>query len=132
METGFRVGDAMSHKVVSVHHGESLQNCARIMKEQKIGALLIIDTKKRPLGILTEKDLVRKGMRPTGLSSITSKPSSVGKVGKVAIDRNLMCRQPKAQYNAYPYCQLRPMPDYSNNRDKMLLLSHIPSAKPNY
>jgi len=61
-EVGYCVGDIMRMNVFSMSKTESLLTCARTMRDKKIGALIITDSKMRPLGIVTERDMVRKAM----------------------------------------------------------------------
>lgn len=52
----------MSPKVVTIGAFEPLANAARLMIEQKIGCLPVIDGQKL-LGILTETDFVKLALR---------------------------------------------------------------------
>jgi len=54
-----RVGDVMSSPVVSVRAGDELAEAARLMLEQKIGSLPVVDG-GRVVGIVTEIDLLRE------------------------------------------------------------------------
>jgi CBS domain-containing protein len=53
------VRDIMSAPVVSVSAGESLETAARLMLEDKVGSLPVVDD-GRVVGILTETDLLRR------------------------------------------------------------------------
>ncbi|MAG07918.1 hypothetical protein CMO89_00425 [Candidatus Woesearchaeota archaeon] len=59
MKTGYKVCDAMTEKVIYVRPTESLETCAKIMKDNDVGALIIKEEEKVS-GIMTEKDIVRK------------------------------------------------------------------------
>jgi len=52
------VREAMSSPVVTVSENDSTANAARVMKEHGIGALFVHDGESRPVGIVTERDLV--------------------------------------------------------------------------
>ncbi|MEK6874175.1 MAG: CBS domain-containing protein [Nanoarchaeota archaeon] len=61
MKTGIKVCDAMTRLPVSVKPQTSLQECAQLMREKKVGSLLIKKDHEL-LGILTERDIVRKAV----------------------------------------------------------------------
>ena len=60
-ETGIKVHDAMTHNPVTVLVDTTLQECAKVMAETHVGALLIKDGEKI-VGVVTEQDIVRKGV----------------------------------------------------------------------
>lgn len=51
--------DAMTEKPVMVDKSVSLMDCANVMKDNKVGSVIIED--KGELFIMTERDIVRKG-----------------------------------------------------------------------
>ncbi len=59
MRTGFKVGDAMTFNPISVSPDTTIEECAKIMKEKKVGSVLILDGKILK-GIITEYDIVKK------------------------------------------------------------------------
>ncbi len=59
MKTGYKVCDIMTKKPIEVTPNTSIVDCARIMAENHVGSLLVGENKKL-LGLLTEKDIVRK------------------------------------------------------------------------
>ncbi|MBI2107980.1 CBS domain-containing protein [Candidatus Woesearchaeota archaeon] len=61
MKTGYTVHDCMTTKPVSVTTQTSIQECAKTMKNNHVGALVVKDGGKA-LGILTEQDIVRKAI----------------------------------------------------------------------
>lgn len=61
METGIKVGDVMTFRPISVKPDTTLKECAKIMKENHVGSLLITEGEKL-VGIATEQDFVRKGL----------------------------------------------------------------------
>ena len=60
MKTGYKVMDAMTINPVSVDSEKTLLECARIMSEKHVGAVVVKDWNS--LGILTEQDIVRKAV----------------------------------------------------------------------
>lgn len=61
METGIKVGDAMTFKPVTVPPTATLKECAQIMEKNHVGSLIVKDGDIL-LGIATEQDFVRKGL----------------------------------------------------------------------
>lgn len=59
MKTGYKVCDVMTKKPIAVASTTPIVDCARIMAENHVGSLLVSENKKL-LGLLTEKDIVRK------------------------------------------------------------------------
>ena len=59
MKSGYKVIDAMTTKPITVSSDISLKECASIMEEKHIGAVVVGDSENM-LGILTEQDIVRK------------------------------------------------------------------------
>lgn len=61
MKTGYKVGDVMTHKPISVVKDVDIKECAKVMAENHVGALLIAEEQKIE-GILSEQDIVRKSV----------------------------------------------------------------------
>jgi CBS domain-containing protein len=61
MKTGFKVCDTMTEKPITVSPETTLQECARIMAKNHVGALIFED-KGKIAGIMTEQDVVRKAV----------------------------------------------------------------------
>ena len=72
MKTGIKVVDAMTRLPVSITPDTTLQDCAHLMKEQHVGSLLVKKGESL-IGILTERDIVRKAVA-SGLD-ITKTPA---------------------------------------------------------
>ncbi len=70
MKTGYKVHDCMTTKPISVSSDSSLEQCAKIMVKNHVGALVIKDGHKSE-GLITEQDIVRKtiakGINPVKL-----------------------------------------------------------------
>ena len=59
MKTGYRVYDCMTTKPISVSSEASLEECAKVMAQNHVGALVIKDDHQSK-GLITEQDIVRK------------------------------------------------------------------------
>ena len=60
--------DIMVKKVITIDRGKNVQDAARVMARHEIGSLVIVSN-GRPVGIVTESDLVRKVCTKDGVSS---------------------------------------------------------------
>ena len=75
-----RLDEVMSAPVQSIRSEGTLREAARIMTGQRIGALLVTGGGSRPIGIVTERDLLRAATDPcidpdaTPVSSVMSTP----------------------------------------------------------
>jgi len=54
------VSDLMRKNVDTVEESDSIQETAKKMKGKKVSSLLVVDREGKPLGLVTERDLVRK------------------------------------------------------------------------
>jgi CBS domain-containing protein len=52
------VGDICTRSVVTAHPDETVVEAARRMRDRHVGDLLVTDTRARPMGILTDRDIV--------------------------------------------------------------------------
>lgn len=59
MKTGMKVGDAMTQGALSVKLDDTIEKCAKLMTERKIGALMIKENNELK-GLITERDIIRK------------------------------------------------------------------------
>ena len=57
--TGIKVKDAMVSKVVTANPSDSAFSAAKIMKEEDVGMLIVLEG-KRPAGVVTREDLINK------------------------------------------------------------------------
>jgi CBS domain-containing protein len=56
------IGDIRTTHVVVTHPAEPLVSAARLMREHKVGAVVVLDPhdpNRRPIGMLTDRDIVR-------------------------------------------------------------------------
>ena len=69
MKTGYKVYDCMTTKPISVSSDSTLDDCAKIMAKNHVGAL-VINNGSDSKGLITEQDIVRKviakGQNPIG------------------------------------------------------------------
>ncbi len=56
---GQTVGEVMTSHAISIVSSASIPAAARIMHEQKIHRLPVVDAEDRPIGIITQGDIVR-------------------------------------------------------------------------
>ncbi len=56
------VRNVMKKTVVTCREKDSLKHCADLMREWKIGMLPVVDGKQQLIGIVTDRDLVIRGM----------------------------------------------------------------------
>ena len=54
------VSDLMRKKVDTIEETASIQETAKKMKDEKVSSLLVLDRDGKPIGLVTERDLVRK------------------------------------------------------------------------
>ena len=59
MKTGYKVYDCMTTKPVSVSSDATLEQCAKVMAKNHVGALVVKDNHASQ-GLITEQDIVRK------------------------------------------------------------------------
>ena len=54
------VNDFMRKSLITIEESASVQEAANRMKDKNISSLLVVDEINRPLGLITERDMVRK------------------------------------------------------------------------
>ncbi len=69
VRTGYSVSDAMTHDPVMINPSKTLREAAKIMDKEHVGALLVKENDEI-IGILTEQDIVRKGVAGTGNTAL--------------------------------------------------------------
>ena len=60
LTTKMLVREAMSSPVVSVEENEDIVQVANKMREQKVGAVIVLNATGNPVGIVTERDIVNR------------------------------------------------------------------------
>ena len=110
MKTGYKVGDVMTIKPVKVNESISLMDCAVMMKKNHVGSLLV-EKNDEVIGIITEQDLVRKGIA----ESFDTKKTPVSKI----MERELLKINPnKDIYDALKMMRdhnIKHLPVFDNN-----------------
>lgn len=92
------IRDIMTKTVETIQQMASVQEAAKKMKEKNVSSLVVVDNQDKPLGIVTERDIVRKACindtstSEVALKEIMSSPiitiDSTGSVSK-AVDMML-------------------------------------------
>lgn len=65
------VSQAMSRELYCVHENDDLDHAAKIMKDNQISRLLVVDKGEKPVGMITLKDLSQRTDKNTKASVIT-------------------------------------------------------------
>lgn len=60
MKTRIPVKEIMTRNVISISESKNAQKASKKMLDENVGSLVVLNEKKKPAGILTERDLVRK------------------------------------------------------------------------
>lgn len=69
VSTGYTVADAMTHEPVVISPNKTLREAAKIMAQTHVGALLVKEN-EQIIGIITEQDMVRKGIATAGNTAL--------------------------------------------------------------
>jgi len=79
-----KVEDVMSSPVVTIHENDTVLAAAKLMKKHEIGCVIVVDKSGKPLGLITERDVVRRvsafDLLPSKVQagkSMTKPPSTV-------------------------------------------------------
>ena len=59
------------NKVITIEPEQSIRDALRVLAEHNIGALVAIDPNRRPVGILSERDVVRAAVRDESVFGLT-------------------------------------------------------------
>ena len=63
------ISDILRKKLESVEDRTSIQEVAKKMKDRKVSSLVVVDTNGKPVGIVTERDIITKVCIKDGPSS---------------------------------------------------------------
>jgi CBS domain-containing protein len=63
------VKDVMSSPVITIHEEQTAERAAQLMDTQRLGCIIVADEEGRPLGIITERDLVTRVLAKNRLPS---------------------------------------------------------------
>lgn len=96
------IGQLMSERIETIDISSSAQKASKKMKDKNISSLVVTDDYNKPVGIITERDLVRKvcvndvSSSNTQIKDITSFPlltidarDSVGKAANIMIQNRV-------------------------------------------
>lgn len=79
-----KVEDVMSSPVVTIRETDTVLAAAKLMKKHEIGCVVVVDKSGKPLGLMTERDVVRRvsalDLLPSKVQagkSMTKPPSTV-------------------------------------------------------
>jgi CBS domain-containing protein len=50
-------------KVITIHAEQTIREALRVLAHHNIGALVVVDAARRPIGILSERDVVRAAVK---------------------------------------------------------------------
>lgn len=79
-----RLEDVMVGEVVTVEVDDTVEEAVKIMNRQEIGCLIVVNTVEKPVGIVTERDMLKRVLvklrdpKRTKVSEIMSKPLILG------------------------------------------------------
>jgi CBS-domain-containing membrane protein len=91
-----RVRDVMTRDVVSVLRETPFKELVRLLRENSVSALPVLDSRRRVLGVVSEADLLLKEAqhdRRLGLRQALLRPDEAGKVGALVAE-DLMSAPP--------------------------------------
>jgi len=83
MQTGYKVMDIMTNKPVTASKDMVLKDAAALMEKENVNSLLIVEN-DRPVGIVTDEDMVRKSVAK-GLDSKKLKLKDIQSSGLTTI-----------------------------------------------
>ena len=55
-----KIGDIMTKSVVTLPKGAKISAAAKLMAERSISCIVIVDDRNKPIGIVTERDIVKR------------------------------------------------------------------------
>jgi CBS domain-containing protein len=81
------ISDMMTKKLETIEESFSIQETAKKMRNANVSSLVVVDNKGKPLGIVTERDIVRKScVNDVSASKVTNKEIMSPKL--ITIDPN--------------------------------------------
>lgn len=66
------IGSIMTKKVVALRPQDKVAKAAKLMREERVGCVLVLDEDRKPIGILTDRDIV-VSVVATGLNPKTTR-----------------------------------------------------------
>ena len=81
------VSDMMTKKLETIEESSSIQDAAKRMRDTNVSSLVVVDSEGKPLGIVTERDIVRKAcVNDVSTSKVTNKEIMSPKLITIAPD----------------------------------------------
>ncbi|MGI9456799.1 MAG: CBS domain-containing protein [Aeoliella sp.] len=99
------VGQACARHVDQVTAGESVQTAASRMRDRMVGSLVICDETNRPIGIVTDRDLVTRVVA-TGLDASSTSIGEVMTKSPHCIDESAAMQKALVEMRTGPYRRL--------------------------
>jgi len=90
MKTGVRVADLMTRNMVTISQDASLKRAVELMYKNEVGCLIVKENGKA-IGIVTEEDIVRRGLRlKKGIGNIKMRDIMTSKVIHIEPGKDLL------------------------------------------
>ncbi len=86
MKTGYKVYNCMTTKPISITSETSLEECAKVMAQNHVGALVIKENHQSK-GLITEQDIVRKVLAK-GINPLTKKVKDFMETKLITVNSN--------------------------------------------
>ena len=91
------IGELMTNKLQTIEGSNSVQDAAKKMRDKNVSSLVVVNSTNKPIGIITERDLVRKvcandsSSRKTNVKDILSDVLvTTDAISEVAVAADLM------------------------------------------
>ncbi|NIU38512.1 CBS domain-containing protein [Candidatus Bathyarchaeota archaeon] len=108
-----KVREVMSTPAITISENACVAMVATIMKQRGIGAVIVVNTENKPLGIITEKDLVVRVLSKMADSTFASRVLAYDEESKMITAKNVMTA---------PLVTVKPEESLSEAAKKMSLL----------
>jgi CBS domain-containing protein len=89
--TEVKVEDVMSSPVITIKDSDTVLSASKLMKKNEIGCVVVVDKNGKPVGLMTERDVVRRvaalDMLPSKVQagkSMTKPPATIDAASDVA------------------------------------------------
>jgi len=85
-----KVREVMSAPAITISENACVAMIATIMKQRGIGAVIVVNSENKPLGIITEKDLVVRVLSKMSDSTFASRVLAYDVESKMITAKNVM------------------------------------------
>jgi CBS domain-containing protein len=120
------VGEFCSRAVDTIEAVDSVQDAARRMHDRNVGALVVVDGIHRPLGIITDRDIVMRVVA-AGLDPYTIRVEQVMSPRVVAVDEQTTLAEAVDTMRTGPFRRL-PVVDARHELSGILTLDDLLDA----